>query len=259
LTTAFGQAPPAPGPDSTAVMRAAEVLYVRTLEKARARNALDVDRGRLGEIRRAAAALVEPARTLRPESAAWAWSIHLETRDEPVAYCLPGGRILVSTGLFDRFSLSMPELAALLAHVVAHALAGEHAKEATAELARSGEAASADPNRAALVLAEALARTVGSLRHDAASEQAADALGLELMASGGLDPRPAIEAWHKIARGSSEPPPAFPALHPTSPERFGELDARMPAMVALYEKTLSERPAEAPAKTRRPSRPSRPR
>jgi Zn-dependent protease with chaperone function len=253
-TLTHGQAPATPGPDDAAMARAADVYYTRTLETAHLRKALDVDRGRLVAMRLAVASLIEPARMLRPKVAGWSWSVHLETRDEPVAYCLPGGKILVSTGLFDRLSLSMPEFAALLAHAMAHAVAGEEAREVLQEFARSGETMSPDPNRTVVMLAEILARTVASMRHDEASERAADALGLELMASAGLDPRPTIDAWHKVAGASSATPPTFPALHPMWPERIAELEARMPAMVALYEKTLRERPNEPPPKKRRPSR-----
>ncbi len=238
-------------------MRAADLYYVRTLEKAQARKALDVDRSRLVGMRAILASLIEPAHTLRPQTAAWSWSLHLETRDEPIAYCLPGGKILVSTGIFDGLSLSMPEFAAVLAHEIAHALAGEREQEVIREFARRGETVSADPNRTALALAEILAQAVSSAPHDEASERAADALGLELMANAGVDPRPAVEAWQKIGHAGSEAPPVFPALHPTWPKRIAELEERMPAMVALYEKTLRERPSPAPPPKKPQQRPTR--
>ena len=256
-TTARAQTPAASGLDSAAVMRAADLYYVRTLEKAQVRKALDIDRSRLVGMRAVLAPLLEPAGTLRPETSGWSWSIHLETRDEPVAFCLPGGKILVSTGIFDRLSLSMPEFAAVLAHEIAHALAGEREREVIGEFLRRGETVSADPNRTTLTLAEILARAVASVPHDEASERAADALGLELMANAGVDPRPAVDAWHKIGRAGSEAPPAFPALHPTWANRIAELEERMPAMVALYEKTLRERPSPAPPPTKQQQRPKR--
>lgn len=248
--TVHGQAPAATGPDAAVVTRAAEIYYVRTLEQAAARKALDVDRSQLTEMRHAAQSMIEPARAQRPEAADWSWSIHLETRVEPIAYFLPGGKILVSTGLFDRYSLTMPEFAALLAHQVAHALAGEDTQEALREFSRSGETVSADPNRTALRMADVLARTVTSVRHDEASERAADVLALQLMASAGIDPRSAVDTWRKVARSGGETPPAFSALHPSAPGRIAELEARMPEMVALYEQTLRNQPAEPPKKQR---------
>jgi Zn-dependent protease with chaperone function len=237
-------------------MRAAELYYVRTLEQAAARKALDVDRTRLVEMRFITQSLIEPARAQRPEASDWSWSIHLETRAEPIALFLPGGKILVSTGLFDRYALTMPEFAALLAHQVAHALAGEDTREILREFSRSGETVSPDPNRTALRLADVLARIVASTRHDETSERAADVLALQLMANAGVDPRAALDAWRKVAGAAGESPPAFSALHPAGANRIAELETSVPAMVALYEQTLREQPTEPPKK-QRPSRTTR--
>ena len=91
-------------------------------------------------------------------------------------------------------------------------------------------------------LADILTRLVATESHGEADERIADALSLELMARSGVDPRVSIDAWHKIARSGGATPPGFLALHPTSAARFAELEARMPAMVALYETTLRNQP-----------------
>ena len=225
------------------VTRAAELAYTRDLARARASNALDADRGQLASLRRILQPLLVGAGTLRSETKRWRWAISVETRDEPVAYCLPGGKLLVSTGLIDRPKLTPAEQGAVLAHAIAHALAAHDADESLARLAREGDAGGADPNRAVAKLAEILAKLVGSEPHTIADERAADTLGLELMARSGLDPRVSVDAWRKIARAGGATPPGFLALHPTSSERFVEIEAQMPAMVTLYETTLRERPA----------------
>ena len=223
------------------VIRAAELAYTRDLARARASGALNADRGQLAGLRRILQPLLFGAGTLRSDAKNWNWAISVETRNEPVAYCLPGGRILVSTGFIERPKLTLAEQSALLAHAIAHALAGHDADEAMARLAREGGAASADPNRTVVRLADILAKVVAAEPHATADERTADTLALELMARSGVDPRASVDAWRKIARAGGATPPGFLALHPTWPERFAELEAQMPAMVALYETTLRER------------------
>ena len=64
----------------------------------RARQAgLDRNHEQLRSAHRVAAYLIAYAATLAPEAAGWTWTIHVETRDEPVAWCLPGGKIMLST------------------------------------------------------------------------------------------------------------------------------------------------------------------
>ena len=181
------------------------------------------------------------------ETADWSWAVSVETRDEPVAYCLPGGKILVSTGLIDRTGLTPAELGAVLAHAIAHAMAGDDAEEAVARLVREGRAVSADPNRTLLNLAEILTKVITDVPHGVDDERATDTRALELMARLGQDPRPAVDAWRKIARAGGATPPGFLSLHPTWSERIGELEAQMPAMVALYETALREQPPPAPS------------
>lgn len=228
--------------DAEGITRAAELAYARDLARARASAGLDIDRAQLAGLRRTLQPLLLGAGTLHPETKRWKWAISLETRNEPVAYCLPGGKILVSTALIERPKLTQAELGAVLAHAIAHALAGHDAGEALALLAREGGAGGADPNRAVVKLADILTRLVATESHGEADERIADALSLELMARSGVDPRVSIDAWHKIARSGGATPPGFLALHPTSAARFAELEARMPAMVALYETTLRNQP-----------------
>jgi Zn-dependent protease with chaperone function len=248
LPAAPGCAQPAaaanPVPEAT-ILKAAELAYEREILRARAKGALDMNGRQAGIVRGVLQPIVANAGTLHPETANWSWAISVEVRDEPVAYCLPGGKILVSTGLVDRPGLTRAEVGAVLAHAIAHAIAGDDAKAAVARLVSDGRAGSPDPNRTILNLAEILTKVITEAPHGVEDERAADTRALELMARLGVDPRPAVDAWRKIARAGGATPPGFLALHTFWPARIGELEAQMPAMVALYEKALSERPAAA--------------
>jgi Zn-dependent protease with chaperone function len=229
------------------ILNAAERVYSRDVQQAQAKGTLNASSRHVSMVRGVSLPIVAGVGTLHPETENWGWAVSVETREEPVAYCLPGGKILVSTGLVDRPGLTPAELGAVLAHAVAHALSGDDANAAVAHLAREGRAVNADRNRTMLSLAESLTKVINEVPHTVQEERAADTRALELMARLGLDPRPAVDAWRKIARAGGATPPGFLALHPIWSERIGEIEAQMPAMVALYEKTLRERPPPEPA------------
>jgi Zn-dependent protease with chaperone function len=248
-----GRAQPAKG---TAVppelmYRAAEILFTREQERARAKRTLDIDRSKLAMARRASQLLIEAAPLLVSDAARWSWAVEVETREEPVAYCLPGGKIMLSTALVDRTRLTPGELTVVIAHAIAHALAGHDATEAAARLAEMRE--SPDPNRRVLQLAEILTKLVLATPHDMATERAVDTLTLEFLARAGADPEPAAEAWRKIARAGGATPPGFLALHPVWTGRIEEIEAQIPAILPLYEQAKAEqaaRPRAPPVRTR---------
>ena len=242
--------------DPALMNRAADLAYNREVDRARARNALDTDRAQLGLMRRASTPLIAHAAAVASAASSWVWAIHIETREEPIAWCLPGGKIMVSTGLIDRMKLTPGELAVVLAHAIAHALAGHDADEAVAQYTRRGER-DADPNRAALRLADILGKLVPNEPHDVAIEKAADSMALALMAGAAVDPRPAAEAWRKIARAGGATPPGFLALHPMWPQRIAEIEAQIAALLPVYEAALQVQQAAQQKMTPIPLRPGR--
>src|SRR4029453_11788892 len=78
---------------------AADLFFSREQERARAKRTLDMDRSKLAMARRSSLLLIDGAPQILPASAGWSWSVDVETREEPLAYCLPNGRIMLSTGL----------------------------------------------------------------------------------------------------------------------------------------------------------------
>ena len=141
-----------------------------------------------------------PRMSLRPRRTGH-WILSVETRPDAIAYCLPAGKILVTSALFDRVKLGDDEFAAIVAHVIAHALIGQDANDAVAAYERTRGTATPDPdaNRAAVQLADALAKLIASDHYDAAAEQAADTVALELMAGAGINPGVVAGAWRKVA------------------------------------------------------------
>jgi predicted Zn-dependent protease len=231
--------------------QAGEIAYSRELDRARARRALDTNKEQLASARRMSTLLIAYASTMAPDAASWVWALHVETREEPVAYCFPGGKILLSTGLVDRVKLAPDELAVVLAHVIAHALAGDDAARAAARLATMRE--SPDPNRRILQLADILGKIVPGQPFDKETEAETDSMTLEFMARAGVYPGPAADAWRKIARQGGATAPGFLALHPTWSGRIEAIEAQIPAVLPLYEQARTEqaaRPRQPPLRTR---------
>jgi hypothetical protein len=229
---------------------AAELFFGRELARARAKRTLDVDRSKVAMVRRSSLLLIEGAPLILPEAAKWSWVVAVETREEPIAYCLPGGKIMLSTALVDRARLTPDELAVVIAHAIAHALTGTGATEAAARLADMRE--SPDPNRRLLQLMDILGKLVLDTPHDQATERAIDSLTLEFMARAGANPEPSVEAWRKIARAGGATPPGFLALHPVWSGRIDEIQAQIPAILPLYEQARAEqaaRPRVPPVRT----------
>jgi Zn-dependent protease with chaperone function len=241
----------APAADQSVMARAADMVYARELERARVKRSLDVDKAQVAMARRVGSPMMAYAATFAPVAAPWSWALHVETRDEPVAYCLPGGKIMLSTGLVDRMKLTPGELAVVLAHVIAHALAGHDAATATARLAALPFAP--DPNRRALQLADILGKIMLNDPHDKEIERETDAMALEFMARAGMDPEPAVETWRKIARAGGATPPGFLSLHPTWPGRIDEIEAQIAPLLPLFEQAKAEiaaRPRQPPVRSR---------
>ena len=217
------------------ILRAAERVYTRELFRLSAAKTLNTDAAAVSRVRSAADPVIRRAGELRPGTGSWQWSANVETSAVPLLYCLPGGRILVSTGLLDRVRPNPGELSALLAHAIAHALDDRDGEEAVAELAQRGAAVDPDPNRVELALGESLLKRILDAPRQPAAEQRADALALEMVATSAQDPRVAPAAWRKVATLTDTRPPAFPALHPATEDRTAAMESLMPAMLAKYD------------------------
>ena len=172
------------------------------------------------------------------------WEFHVIDKPKIVnAFCLPGGKIFVYTGLF-KFVASDAELATVIGHETGHALARHGAERMSmALLAELGEAAGA----AALHLQteEALqafdqayglvANVALLLPYSRTQEYEADHIGLILMALAGYDPHAALTFWEKMAKNSKEKPTLeFLSTHPLDAKRISRIRALIPEAMRYY-------------------------
>ncbi len=222
------------------IEQAAAQSYAREVDEARAKNALNTDPKLVTRVRAIANRLIPQTSVFRPDAKDWQWEVNVETTDELNAYCMPGGKIMVYSGLVQKLSLTDDELATVIGHEMAHALR-EHSRERVSrayaqQLALSGVAAVTGLGQGTVDLVSAIGDVTFQLPHSREQEAEADRIGLELMARAGYDPRATPRVWTKMgsARGSGNAPPEFLSTHPSGASRIADLEANIPKVMPLY-------------------------
>ena len=117
---------------SAEVNRSAEKAYAQTIQEARAKNKLNRDAGQLDRVRRIAGRLIPATAAFRSDAPGWRWEVNVLSSNDLNAWCMPGGKMAVYTGLIEKLGLNDDELAAVMGHEIAHALR-EHGRERMAE------------------------------------------------------------------------------------------------------------------------------
>jgi len=211
--------------------------YAQEMDKARGQGRLNADPLLLARVRRVAGRLIRETAVFRADAVQWNWEINVQSTPELNAYCMPGGKIMVYSGLVEKLSLSDAELAAVLGHEMAHALR-EHTRERVSRayaqnLLIVGVATVVGLGGVA-DLASQVADVTFGLPHSRQQESEADVIGLELMARAGYDPRAAIALWQKMSAAEGSGTPQWLSTHPSNSTRLADLEARIPVVEPLY-------------------------
>jgi len=223
---------------SEQINEAAEQAYAQELAKARDAGTLNTNARQVERVRGIARRLIPQTRVFRDDAPAWHWDVNVQSTKELNAYCMPGGKIMVYTGLIEQLDLSDDELAAVVGHEIAHALR-EHSRERASrayaqQLALAGAAAVAGVGPGTLDLANMVATVTFQLPHSREQEAEADRIGLELMARAAYDPHAAVEVWRKMEKAGSGGTLEFLSTHPSGKSRIADLEALLPRVQPLY-------------------------
>ncbi len=173
------------------------------------------------------------------------WEVAVVSSSEVNAFCLPGGKIVVYTGILP-VTETDAGLAAVMGHEMAHATAHHGAqrllKDDLLQTALSGaqqSVAELDPDKQRAVLAAlgAGAKFGLMLPFSRDHETEADEMGVIYMARAGYDPRESVKFWQRMSGSGGGQPPEFMSTHPSHGSRIQRLTQIMPKALAEYEKS----------------------
>ena len=218
---------------------AAVQAYQQTLQEAAAKGQLNANAYHVNRVRAVTNRLIPAAGVFRADSLRWRWEVNVITSQEVNAWCMPGGKIAVYTGLIDRLQLNDAELAAVIGHEIAHALR-EHGREKASQQAAQQAligigAALLGIGEGGASLANIAAQVTYGLPNSREFEREADRIGVELAARAGYDPRAAISLWQKMASVTGGSGPAFLATHPSAADRIADLQRYAQQVMPLYQ------------------------
>jgi len=169
------------------------------------------------------------------------WEFNLVNSNEVNAFCMPGGKVVVYTGIIP-ITANETGLAVVMGHEIAHAIA-RHGNERMSQqlIAEAGGATfaalmSQKPQQAQQIFNTAYG--VGSglavLKYSRTHESEADEMGLYFMAMAGYNPTEAVSFWQRMAAKGGQKPPEFLSTHPSDQTRISQLQGWMPKAQALY-------------------------
>lgn len=214
--------------------------YRQILTQARAQNALDPSAAQTQRVQTIARRLIGQVGVFRPDARQWAWEIHVLKSDEVNAWCMPGGKIAVYTGLLDKIKPTDAELAAVMGHEISHALR-EHAREQVSRQMGASVGisilAAITGSQAVADLGSNLSEVMFTLPNSRSNETEADRMGVELAARAGYDPRAAITLWQKMAQAGGGGQPEILSTHPSSASRIQDLEQASARVLPLYQQT----------------------
>jgi predicted Zn-dependent protease len=195
------------------------------------------------------------------------WEVSVVRSKEVNAFCLPGGKMVVYTGILPVCATNAG-LATVMGHEISHALAHHGAERmAQEQLVQLGVAAAgsslrglAPGERERVMRALNAGAQFGILKYSRRHESEADHLGLLLMAAAGYNPNEAVKFWTRMQRQSegASRPPEFLSTHPSHETRIRDLNRWLPEAMKLYQDNPARVPTkELPLPESRSSAPSR--
>ena len=177
------------------------------------------------------------------------WQVSLVQSDQINAFCLPGGKIVVYTGILP-IANSEAALATVLGHEMAHATSRHGAQRVfeqnltqAAMVGVAGSLSDMDPEKQRSVMAAlgAGAQYGVMMPFSRNHESEADHIGLIYMARAGYDPQESIRFWKRMEQAGSAQPPEFLSTHPSHGTRIAQLEALMPRALEEYSRQTSKK------------------
>lgn len=174
------------------------------------------------------------------------WEFNLIESPEINAWCMPGGKVAVYTGIL-KITKDDAGLATVMGHEIAHAIAQHSVERASdmlkAQLIGAGvSTAVGNKSETTQTVVNQLygvgAQGLYVLPNSRKQELEADKMGLSFMAMAGYNPQNAVGFWQRMAAASegAQKPPVFLSTHPTDQSRIAQIQRDLPEAMKYYKK-----------------------
>lgn len=166
------------------------------------------------------------------------WEFNLVQSKDINAWCMPGGKVAVYTGLLP-VAQTDAGLATVMSHEIAHAIA-RHAEERYSQMmgaqALGGIVGAATGGSQAIGQLYGIGGQLALLKYGRAQETEADRLGLVFMAMAGYNPDQALTFWQRMAsaKEGGGAPPEFLSTHPSDETRISQIRKNLPEARRYY-------------------------
>ncbi|SMC51618.1 M48 family metallopeptidase [Pedobacter nyackensis] len=172
------------------------------------------------------------------------WEVNVVESKELNAWCMPGGKIVVYTGILP-VTKDDAGLATVMGHEIAHAIAGHSAERMSQQMVSQGlgslgnAALSQNPKTQSIFnTLYGVGTPLAMLKYSRNQELEADKMGLIFMAMSGYNPQNATAFWQRMASaaGSGQKPPEFLSTHPSDATRIAQIERAIPEAMKYYKK-----------------------
>jgi predicted Zn-dependent protease len=173
--------------------------------------------------------------------AGYQWEFNLIESKEANAWCMPGGKVAVYTGILP-ITLTDAGLATVMGHEIAHAIA-KHSNErySQAMIAQGlgsiigGAVTKSDAGMGVFNQVFGIGAQAGVLLPNSRKQESeADRLGLTFMAMAGYNPSYAVDFWQRMAAQGNGAPPEFLSTHPSDATRIADIKKYLPEAQKYY-------------------------
>lgn len=178
---------------------------------------------------------------IKNQLSGYKWEFNLVDSKEVNAWCMPGGKVVVYTGLLP-YTQNEAALAVVLGHEITHAVAGHGRERMSQQLVAQGlgvvgGAALSGNSQAVNVFTQLYTPTaqVGVLLPNSRKQESeADHFGLIFAAIAGYDPAEAVPFWKRMAAMSGQKQPIWLSDHPADEQRIKDIQRLLPEAEKCY-------------------------
>jgi predicted Zn-dependent protease len=222
---------------------ASKEAYIETLKPLNNKGKIDSNPIVSKRVKLITGRLIAQAIEQYPHTRDWEWSVKVIDEANTVnAWCMAGGKMAIYTGLLNKVKPTDDELAQVMGHEIAHALANHTAEKMSVAMASQlgmiAVAVAVNDSKyagAALTGAALAASMAIKLPNSRTAERESDKIGILLAAKAGYNPNAAASLWKKMAKAGGKTPPEFLSTHPSPGNRQNTLEQLAPQMMPYYQ------------------------